>query len=177
MFSGKFHAIFSAYVSIFAGLIEAFFSIILGHAELSMSLYGIALMAIVDVTGSILVLKIWQKYDCDNNREKKILEARYSYIIGVLMMILGLFLVSDRYDCVLLHCLHNGLCSVKTLIRGKHLEAVGGAGIALFGMMCSFVLAAYKYRIGEELESSVIIAGTAHRFGGCESDILFRCRQ
>lgn len=96
MFSGKFHAVFSAYVSIFAGVIEAFFSVILGHAELSMSLYGIALMAIVDITGSVLVLLIWQSPD-DRNREKKILEARYTYIIGVLMMILGLFLVADRY--------------------------------------------------------------------------------
>lgn len=96
VFSGKFHAIFSAYVSIFAGLIEAFFSVMLGHAELSMSLYGIALMAIVDITGSVLVLMVWQKYDNDKNKEKKILEARYSYIIGVLMMILGLFLVADR---------------------------------------------------------------------------------
>ena len=101
-FSGKFHAVFSAYLSIFAGIIEAFFSTILGHAELSMSLYGIALMAIVDITGSVLVLMIWQKYDSDRNKEKKILEARYSYIIGVLMMILGLFLVADRYIFLIL---------------------------------------------------------------------------
>lgn len=95
MFTDQFHAVFSAYVSIFAGIIEAFFSIVLGHAELSMSLYGIALMAIVDVTSSVLVLFIWQDSG-ERNKEKKILESRYSYIIGVLMMVLGLFLVGDR---------------------------------------------------------------------------------
>ncbi len=180
MRSGRFHAIFSAYLSIIAGVIEAIFSLITGHAELSMSLYGIALMAIVDITGSSLVLFIWQfsmSDSTDVTTRHKIQEARYSYIIGALMMILGLFLVLDRYVVGGVACtVHNSesilslTFSAKTLIQGKspHGTVVGeGSSIALFGTISSLVLAAYKYKVGQELDSCVINAGGVCVCGVC----------
>jgi len=72
---------------------------IAGHADISMSLYGIAIMAVVDITGSILVLIFWQgSSDIEGERglPQKIREVQYSYIIGALMMLLGIFLIVDR---------------------------------------------------------------------------------
>ena len=117
----RFHAVFSAYLSIGAGLFEAVFAVIFtflfilydlfidlplyakmiaGHTDISMSLYGIAIMAIVDITGSILVLIFWQGNDQSPSTERespeKIRELQYSYVIGALMMLLGIFLILDR---------------------------------------------------------------------------------
>ena len=86
----------SAYLSIMAGAIETVFSVVEGHEQLSMALYGIALMAIVDITGMLFV---WQNGDSSSSERstlQKMQEARYSYTIGALMMVLGLFLVADR---------------------------------------------------------------------------------
>lgn len=98
------HAIISAYLSIIAGLVEAVLSLLAGHAEISMSLYGIALMAIVDITGSVLVLKMWQSDTKPEDRLKsdRIKEMEYSISIGVLMIILGTFLSIDRLPIFIL---------------------------------------------------------------------------
>lgn len=73
---------------------------IAGHADISMSLYGIAIMAIVDITGSILVLIFWQGNGSSTGSERespeKIRELQFSYVIGSLMMLLGIFLILDR---------------------------------------------------------------------------------
>ena len=73
---------------------------IAGHTDISMSLYGIAIMAIVDITGSILVLIFWQGNEQTSSTERdspeKIRELQYSYVIGSLMMLLGIFLILDR---------------------------------------------------------------------------------
>jgi divalent metal cation (Fe/Co/Zn/Cd) transporter len=96
--TAHFHAIVSAYLSIVAGLVEASLSILAGHAELSMSLYGIALMAFVDITGSLLVLYTWQFSEAKAERklQDRIREMRMSRGIGIMMIILGLFLIADR---------------------------------------------------------------------------------
>ncbi len=89
------HAIISAYLSIVAGIVEAVFSYMAGHAEISMALYGIALVAIFDGLGSILVLSLWQCSDADRTLKLKLKELKYSYIIGVFMMLLGIFFICD----------------------------------------------------------------------------------
>ena len=53
--NARFHAILSAYLSIVAGLVETVISLMDGMEEISMSLYGIALMAFVDITGSSFI--------------------------------------------------------------------------------------------------------------------------
>ena len=92
------HAIISAYLSIIAGLVEAALSLTAGHAEISMSLYGIALMAIVDITGSVLVLRMWQNSGAPEDRliSQRLQEMQYSITIGVMMIVLGCFLIADR---------------------------------------------------------------------------------
>ena len=96
----RFHAIFSAYLSILAGIAEAVLSVMAGYQEESMSLYGIALMAFVDIAGSILVLLLWQcsnaVYGSDRPKSERFKEMRYSIIIGYLMIALGVFLMTDR---------------------------------------------------------------------------------
>lgn len=71
-----------------------------GHEDISMSLYGIAIMAIVDITGSILVLIFFQGSSSSDTPDRdlpmKIREVQYTYIIGSLMMLLGIFLILDR---------------------------------------------------------------------------------
>lgn len=96
--SARFHALFSAYLSIFCGTLEAVFSLLAGSTELSMSLYGVALMATVDVAGSILIIVFYtnmtsMEYAVRQKRQ----ELRYTFLIGCFMMILGIFLVVDRY--------------------------------------------------------------------------------
>lgn len=101
-FSLRFHAIFSAYLSILAGIVEAVLSSMAGHEEVSMSLYGIALMAFVDITGSVLVLSLWQcsraVYGTERPKSERFKEMHYSIIIGYLMVALGIFLMADRLD-------------------------------------------------------------------------------
>jgi hypothetical protein len=59
-FTARFHAIASAYLSIVAGIVEAVMSMMAGSEEDSLSLYGVALMAFVDIAGTFLVLSLWE---------------------------------------------------------------------------------------------------------------------
>lgn len=98
----RFHAIFASYISIFTGITTVVLAILVGNAELSMSLIGIALVGITDVAASILVLSIYlpvflspPESRCDFIQKRQ--EARYSIAIGFIMICLGLFLFVDRY--------------------------------------------------------------------------------
>jgi hypothetical protein len=98
----EFHAILSAYLSIGAGLIEATLSIMAGHADISMSLYGVALMAITDVIGGLLILLLWQCRPNGNGPSieiaMRIKDLRYTSIIGLFMVFMGVFLMIDRLE-------------------------------------------------------------------------------
>lgn len=139
---------------------------IAGHADISMSLYGIAIMAIVDITGSILVLIFWQGNDTTvRGLTQTVRELQYSYIIGALMMLLGIFLILDRYSTsypapFFIYILISNF-SVSNLIEGKSPSnsKEAGSSISIFGTTAGFLLALYKYNIGKELESPVIMAG------------------
>jgi hypothetical protein len=100
----SFHAVLSAYLSIFAGIVEAVLSIMAGTTDISMSLYGVALMALVDIAGSMLILLLWQcrPANCDETNRgsmERMRDLQYTSIIGVFMILLGLFLMTDRYVC------------------------------------------------------------------------------
>lgn len=143
-----FHTIVSAYLSMIAGAIEAVMSIISGHEEISMSMYGIALMAIVDFAGSILVLQLWQ---CRGNGEERLIEERinecnYSMTIGVLMMSLGMFLTTDSITKL----------SEREEPTGE--RSMLGISVSCFGAICGLGLAFYKYACGKALDSPVVIA-------------------
>lgn len=145
--SARFHAVLSAYLSIAAGLVEASLSLMSGHAEVSMSLYGIALMAFVDATGSVLVLMMWQGSSGEERLvSERLREMRYSIAIGSLMMFLGVFLIAD---------------SIKSLSEKESpSETNGNMGeiVAIFGSVCGIALAIYKYVVGKALDSPVIVA-------------------
>lgn len=89
------HAILSGYLSIAAGIVEAGYSYLAGQSEVSMALYGIALTAILDTSGSILVLVIWQCSPNDRPLQLELKELKYTIIIGCFMMFLGIFFVID----------------------------------------------------------------------------------
>lgn len=143
--NGRFHAVLSAYLSIAAGIVEASLSILAGHQEISMSLYGIALMAIVDVTGSVLVLMMWQCGSLERKYTERIREMRYSIFIGIMMLLLGCFLVADSIKNLYEHDSPDG-----NTIKGD----IG----AIFGFTCGSFLFCYKYFVSLVLDSPVIMA-------------------
>jgi hypothetical protein len=110
-----------------------------------MSLYGIALMAIVDVTGSVLVLMMWQCGSNDRKFSERIREMRYSIFIGAMMVLLGLFLVIDSIKNLFNHDSPDG-------------NTVKGDIGAIFGVTCGLFLFAYKYYVSIVLDSPVIMA-------------------
>eukprot|EP01035_Chromulina_nebulosa_P019997 gene19997-25969_t len=134
-----------------AGIIEAILSTVAGHEDSSMSLYGIALMAFVDITGSVLVLKLWQfskKRGPNGERllSEKIKEMTYSIAIGYLMILLGIFLIMDSLNSFLAHD------------KPKEMSPMG-VMISIFGATCGLGLAAYKYVVGKAVDSPVVVAG------------------
>lgn len=150
-----YHAILSAYLSIIIGLIETALAIYTGHAHISMALYGIALMAFVDVVGSVLIVYTYyglsdtthEMSGIDSDRKAK--ELKYSYVIGVLMMILGVFFI---YECVI------DLIEGQSPNNDDGVEGELGLLTSVYGALGSFFLAAYKYRVAKDLDSSVILA-------------------
>lgn len=145
-----FHAILSAYLSIFIGLTEAGLSVYAGHAEISMALYGIAVMGLVDGTGSVLVLMMWQCGSQKNGKTERLVserirEMRYSLIIGCMMLLLGSFLVVD---------------SLKKMVEKESPsdKDLMGFLLGVYGSVFGFFLASYKYIVGKALDSPVIIA-------------------
>jgi hypothetical protein len=105
--SWVFHAVFSSYLSIVAGIVETVLSIIAGSKDASMSLYSVALMSSTDIIGSILILTIWQNRKLDSDLEheleredirasERLVDLWYTFTIGMFMVIMGLFLMFDR---------------------------------------------------------------------------------
>ena len=148
------HAVVSAYLSILAGLGELTMSMWAGHTEKSMSIYGIGIMAFVDIAGSVLVLSMWQ---CGSPQSVRLTserrrEVQYSAIIGVMMIFLGMFLIVDSFQR-LVH---------RSKMDSSYLGLIDGA----LGTVCGFSLAAYKYIVGKSLDSPVIIADSVSSLCG-----------
>lgn len=105
--SWVFHAVFSSYLSILAGIVETVLSIVAGHKDGSMSLYSVALMSSTDIIGGVLILTIWQNRKLDSEfvdkfeREEarageRLVDLWYTFTIGMFMLTMGLFLMFDR---------------------------------------------------------------------------------
>jgi len=152
---GALHAILSAYLSILAGLGELVMSMWAGHHEKSMSIYGIGIMAFVDIAGSILVLSMWQ---CGSPQggarliSERRREMQYSAIIGVMMVFLGIFLIVDSFQ--------------RLVHRSKMDSSYLGVIDSVMGTLCGFSLAGYKYVVGKSLDSPVIIADSVSSLCG-----------
>ena len=165
--SARFHAILSAYLSIVAGLLEAVLSISLGSEEDSMSLYGIALMGFVDVTGSLLILNLFQcrrtSYAGERSQQDKRTEIIYTIAIGLLMVVLGVFLIVDSAISFIYHQTADEMNSL-------------GIMIATFGAFSGLTLALYKYVVGKALNSSVVTAGKMQQYISNIKNCLSTCR-
>jgi hypothetical protein len=104
-----FHAVAAAYLSIGVGVIQATLTILAGLTDVSMSLYAVALMSILDVFGGVLILTLWQnrkaessyldKYErIEATETEEVTDLWYSFIIGLFMLLMGLVLIIDRFD-------------------------------------------------------------------------------
>lgn len=107
-YSFAFHAVLSAYMSLSVGIVEATITILAGRTDVSMSLYAVALMSILDAVGSILVLTLWQnrkeessfadKFEkIEASESEEITDLWYSFTIGFSMLVMGLFLIIVRF--------------------------------------------------------------------------------
>jgi hypothetical protein len=96
--SPRVHALFAAWVSIVIGLAITCLSFLSARAEKSMSLYSLALLAAVDTSSSILVILFWQTQTTQEGKSalQNIKEHRYTYAIGVMMILMGILLLGDR---------------------------------------------------------------------------------
>jgi hypothetical protein len=108
-YSFVFHAVAAAYLSIGVGIIQATLTILAGLTDVSMSLYAVALMSILDVFGGVLILTLWQnrkaessyldKYErIEASETEEVTDLWYSFIIGLFMLLMGLVLIIDRFD-------------------------------------------------------------------------------
>ena len=159
------HAVISAYLSIVAGIWELSLSIWAGHNEKSMSVYGIGIMAFVDIAGSILVLSLWQFGTVEGMRllSERRREMHYSVCIGAMMIFLGMFLIADSLQRFL----------NKSTMTQSSLGLVDGITGTVFGVG----LAMYKYYVGKSLDSPVVLADSVSSFCGgmasCLSLLVF----
>lgn len=108
-YSFVFHAVAAAYLSIGVGIIQATLTILAGLTDVSMSLYAVALMSILDVFGGVLILTIWQNRKAESSyldkferieasETEEVTDLWYSFIIGLFMLLMGLVLIVDRFD-------------------------------------------------------------------------------
>ena len=149
--NGRLHAVLSAYLSIAAGVMETVMSFVAGFAEVSMSMFGISLVAFVDIMGSILVLLLWQcKRDADADADR-LRELRYSIVIGASMILLGIFLL---VKCSIDFYNKESLDEEETL----------GTITAIFGLVASMILSVYKNKVGHAIDSPLIIADSISSF-------------
>jgi uncharacterized membrane protein HdeD (DUF308 family) len=96
--SARIHALFAAWVSVIFGFtitVMAFYS---AQSLDIMSLYALSLMAAIDTVSSVLVIIFWQEHDSESNltASDSKHEQKYTFWVGVMMIIMGLILFGDR---------------------------------------------------------------------------------
>lgn len=110
-------------------------------------------MALLDITGSVLILALWQCKQPDNSElNNKIDEIRYTIVIGTLMVILGLFLLVDS---VLKLTMEEEPSSESSVI---------GLAITIISAFGGLMLASYKYTVGVAVDSKVVLADSISTF-------------
>ena len=102
-------------------------------------------MAFVDITGSVLVLLMWQSANSERLVSDRIREMNYSIAIGSMMIFLGIFLIVDSII---------KLTSKNSPSDSSLMGTVDG----MFGFFCGISLFLYKYFVGKALDSPVVVA-------------------
>eukprot|EP01041_Mallomonas_annulata_P011106 gene11106-23209_t len=145
--NARLHAIISSYLNIVAGIIDLCLSIWAGSEDVSLSMFGVAIMTFVDLSGSILVLVRWQFFfseTIDHQAEKR-REMFLSCILGFLMALLGMSLLN--------------ICTWLLLEHETPRGAIKGIIVSILGASSSLGLAYYKYIVGKKLDSYVVLTG------------------
>uniref|UniRef100_A0A7S2UWE3 Cation efflux protein transmembrane domain-containing protein n=1 Tax=Fibrocapsa japonica TaxID=94617 RepID=A0A7S2UWE3_9STRA len=143
--SAKRNAIISAYLSIVAGLLEFVFSYMAGESEDSVSIMGIASMAIIEAAGSALVAWRWQFWDKQElQKTLPFKEAVCSMSIALMMIPSIVLLLYNSLDSLFNHETPDG--------EAQSLE------VSLFSSVASLLLYGYKMHVGLILKSPVVIA-------------------
>mmetsp|Transcript_21705 Transcript_21705/g.31494 ORF Transcript_21705/g.31494 Transcript_21705/m.31494 type:complete len:269 (-) Transcript_21705:163-969(-) len=143
----KTHAVYGAYLSLLAGVIEFFLSLLAGKQENDSSIIGISAMALNEVASSCLVLWRWQCSMVKARSEKnmRLREAAASMAVGAAMMmpVAGILAVS-----------------LRNLAERREVEGNGQAtfNVSCFSALWSFLLYAYKFRVGSMLNSMLVKA-------------------
>mmetsp|Transcript_33255 Transcript_33255/g.43839 ORF Transcript_33255/g.43839 Transcript_33255/m.43839 type:complete len:287 (+) Transcript_33255:103-963(+) len=139
------HAIYSAYVSIIAGLGELYLSVAAGEDDDSNSVFGVASMAFIETTGSILVVWRWQcaSHSLTSSQLDKI-EARSSLAIGFGMLFTVAMLLTSSFDSLILHETPDG--EKESFI------------VSCYTAAASLFLFLYKYYVGTKLKSMVVLS-------------------
>lgn len=99
-YSPRFHALLAAWLSVVIGGAITVLAFLSAHAEKSMSLYALSLMSAVDTSSSVLVIVFWHSHNGQSSlsSQQSKQEQKYTYSIGVMMIIMGLMLLIDRFE-------------------------------------------------------------------------------
>jgi divalent metal cation (Fe/Co/Zn/Cd) transporter len=177
LFSPRFHCIFSAYVSIAIGITITVLSFSSAWSEHRMSMYAMALLALIDTVGSVLVVYFYSQQPATSEHALKSSSYSYSYhrmgdglldvsndevaseavphlqeqqftlAIGVLMVVMSALLVVH---------------SAKSLLDGSVASENTWKSlmISVGGVLGGIGLALYKYFVAKAAHSSIVMAGT-----------------
>ena len=147
------HAIRSSYLSIVCAMISMFLSVRNGTIESSMSLFGVAIISLVDFTGSVLVLYRYKylqsRMHTHNYTQQQLhrIEIFFSGVIGILMSLLGIVLILTS---VIKLYLFNIPCHVRA-----------GIFTGIVGFLTGYSLYVYKRHVALALNNSSVIYADA----------------
>lgn len=94
----RIQALVAAWVSVLIGCVITLLAFYSGFLLDVMSLYALSIMSAVDTISSILVIVFWQKHqtELDLTTEQSKKEQKYTYWVGIMMIIMGILLFCDR---------------------------------------------------------------------------------
>mmetsp|Transcript_2192 Transcript_2192/g.3005 ORF Transcript_2192/g.3005 Transcript_2192/m.3005 type:complete len:310 (-) Transcript_2192:383-1312(-) len=141
----KKHALYSAYLSILAGMLEVYLSVLAGQDDGSESVFGVAAMALIDTSGSALVVWRWQFASPDlKPTDLAKIEARCSIFIGFGMLVSVAMLLTSSFDSLVLHETPDGETEVFE--------------VSIYTAAMSIFLFIYKQHVGHVLNSMVVLS-------------------
>lgn len=99
-FSPRLHALLAAWLSVIIGGTITILSFFSAQSAQSMSFFALCVMSVVDTSCSILVIAFWQgnKAETELTTSESKKEQRYTFMIGLMMVIMGIMLLVNRYD-------------------------------------------------------------------------------
>ncbi len=166
--SAVFHVLFSASLSILAGILITLLAFLAAYWQQSMSLYALSLMALIDTCTSVLVLVFCLqkqlpaaatthlvKGSLIKTEEDIYIEQKYTYYVGIIMSLMALILLVNSLETMI----EGGTPIYDNALTIRFSQLASSLG-ALF----AFVLAFYKYYVAIVIESSLLLADAMSSF-------------